>query len=110
MRAELPFIASEDILTAAAARGGDRQALHERIRRHSMAAAEQVKGKGRENDLIDRLQADPAFAGLKWKNVLDPKRYIGLAPQQTRAYITKTVRPLLKRNPGARDKSLTVVI
>ncbi|MCH7873021.1 MAG: adenylosuccinate lyase, partial [Planctomycetes bacterium] len=84
VRAELPFIASEDILMAAAARGGDRQALHERIRGHSMAAAEQVKGEGRENDLIDRLQADPAFAGVSWDNVLDPTRYVGLAPQQTR--------------------------
>ena len=69
-----------------------------------------VKGEGRENDLIDRLQADPAFAGGSGDNVLDPTRYIGLAPQQTREYLRKTVRPLLKRNPGARDKSLAVVI
>ncbi|MCH8804619.1 MAG: adenylosuccinate lyase, partial [Planctomycetes bacterium] len=98
--AELPFIASEPILMAAAARGGDRQALHERIRKHSRAAAERVKGRGEPNDLIERLKADPAFARVGWQKVLDARRYVGLAPQQTRAYLRRHVRPLLARHTG----------
>lgn len=95
--AELPFIASENILMAAAGRGGDRQALHERIRAHAQAAGEQVKRYGRPNDLIERLRHDPAFAHLDWRRVLDPKRYVGLAPQQTREFVRRHVRPLLRR-------------
>ncbi len=98
--AELPFIASEPILMAAAARGGDRQALHERIRKHSRAAAERVKGRGEPNDLIERLKADPAFAGIGWNKVLDARRYVGLAPRQTREYLRRHVRPLLARLKG----------
>ena len=60
--AELPFMATENILMAAVAAGGDRQDLHERIRQHSLAAAAVVKNEGGQNDLIDRIAADPAFA------------------------------------------------
>jgi adenylosuccinate lyase len=95
VEAELPFIATEEILMEAVARGGDRQELHERIRQHAQAAAEQIKKHGRPNDLLQRLQADPAFAKLKWSSVLDPRRYVGLAPQQARGYIRAHVRPLL---------------
>lgn len=95
--AELPFIATEDILMAAVARGGDRQALHERIRVHAQRAGRQVKEFGRHSDLIERLQADPSFADLDWTRVLDAQRYVGLAPQQTRAYLRAHVRPLLRR-------------
>ena len=63
LEAELPFMATENILMAAVAAGGDRQDLHERIRRHSQAAAAVVKEQGGRNDLLDRLAADPAFAG-----------------------------------------------
>ncbi len=98
IKAELPFIATEDILMEAVARGGDRQELHERIRGHAQQAGEQVKKHGKPNDLIDRLKADPAFAGIKWSKVLEAKRYVGLAPQQTREYVRNHVRPLLKRH------------
>ncbi|MFH1747434.1 MAG: adenylosuccinate lyase [Planctomycetota bacterium] len=97
IRAELPFIASEDILMAGVAAGGDRQDLHERIRQHSQAAGEQVKTHGRPNDLIERLKADEAFAGIKWQRVLDPQRYIGLAPQQTREFLRRVVAPVLRK-------------
>jgi len=100
VEAELPFIASEEILMAAVARGGDRQELHERIRRHAQRASEQVKKHGRPNDLIERLKADPAFAGIRWSRLLDPKRHVGLAPQQTREYLKKHVRPLLAKFRG----------
>jgi hypothetical protein len=72
LAAELPFIASEDMLVEATARGGDRQVLHERIRRHAQAAARQVKQHGRPNDLIERLQGDPAFGRVKWARCWRP--------------------------------------
>jgi len=95
--AELPFIASEDILLAAAARGGDRQALHERIRKHAQQAGQRVKREGRASDLIERLKADAAFTGLDWRRILDPRRHIGLAPRQTRDFLRRHVRPALAR-------------
>ena len=82
-------------------RGGDRQVLHERIRRHAQEAGKQVKEHAKPNDLIDRLKADPAFTAIKWSRVLDARRYIGLAPQQTREFLREHVRPLLRR-PGQR--------
>jgi adenylosuccinate lyase len=95
--AELPFIATEEILMEAVARrGGDRQVLHERIREHAQRAGQQVKQAGGPNDLVDRLKGDPAFAGVRWSRVLDPRRYVGLAPQQTREFLRKHVRPMLK--------------
>ena len=95
--AELPFIATEAILMEGATRGGDRQVLHERIRQHAQKAGEQVKKHAKPNDLIDRLKADPAFTGIRWSNVLNPKRHVGLAPQQTRKYLQKHARPALRR-------------
>ncbi|MGB9879494.1 MAG: adenylosuccinate lyase, partial [Anaerolineae bacterium] len=66
LRAELPFMATEEILMAAVQAGGDRQDLHERIRQHSQAVARAIKEEGKENDLIERLRADPAFAGVNF--------------------------------------------
>src|SRR2546422_422955 len=80
--AELPFMATEEILMAAVRAGGDRQQLHELIRRHSQAAAEQVKSHGRPNDLTHRLQQDPAFGKLNINHLLDPAQFIGRSPQQ----------------------------
>ena len=99
--AELPFIASEDILMEAASHGGDRQELHERIRKHSHAAGADVKQRGRPNDLITRLQADPAFAKVKWHRVLDPRRYVGLASRQTRDFIRHRVAGVLRTTGDA---------
>jgi adenylosuccinate lyase len=97
-RRELPFIASETILTAAAKAGGDRQDLHERIRKHSMAAAERVM-KGEENDLLKRLESDKAFAVLKggFDGLLDPARHVGRAPEQVREFLADEVDPVLKK-------------
>jgi adenylosuccinate lyase len=94
---ELPFIASETILTAAAKAGGDRQDLHERIRKHSMAAAERVM-KGEENDLLKRLENDKAFGAVKggFKEMLDPARHVGRAPEQAREFLAGEVDPVLK--------------
>ncbi len=106
LEAELPFIATEDILMEAVKRGGDRQQLHERIRQHAQKAGEQVKKHAKPNDLIDRLKADPAFAKINWSRALDAKRYVGLAPQQTREYLRKYVHPLLKRLGKHRVKTV----
>ena len=82
IKAELPFMATENILMAAVQAGGNRQQLHEKIRVHSHAAAAQVKHSGKHNDLIDRLKADTAFSKVNFTAVLNPKNYIGRAPQQ----------------------------
>ena len=95
--AELPFMATEEILMEAVRCGGDRQELHERIRRHSQLAARQVKEHGRANDLIDRLRADPAFAAIDFTRLLDARRFTGLASHQTQDYLKRRVRPTLKR-------------
>jgi len=92
--AELPFMATEDILMAAVAAGGDRQHLHEIIRRHSHAAAQQVKQHGKKNDLIDRLQADPAFAQVNFADVLKSQNYIGRAPRQVDEFLRNVIAPL----------------
>ncbi len=97
LRAELPFMASENILMDASAGGGDRQELHERIRRHAQAAARRVKMEGKENDLIDRLRDDPAFAKVDLEAVTDPKRYIGRAPRQVDEFVKEYVTPIRRR-------------
>ncbi|HHW47101.1 MAG TPA: adenylosuccinate lyase [Clostridiaceae bacterium] len=96
---ELPFIATENILMEAVKRGGDRQELHERIRIHSMEAAKKVKVEGEKNDLIERIASDSAF-GLKLEeinSVLDPKNYIGRAPEQVEEFIEEYIRPVLRQ-------------
>lgn len=86
---ELPFMATENILMDAVLRGGDRQELHEKIRVHSMEAGKQVKVHGLENDLIDRIVADPAFGLTKEAadQILDARKYTGRASQQTEEFV-----------------------
>jgi len=95
--AELPFMATENILMAAVKAGGNRQELHEKIRLHSHAAAAQVKNLGKPNDLIGRLRADIAFAKVDFEKVLDPKSYIGRAPQQVDEFIRSIVMPIRRK-------------
>jgi len=96
--AELPFMATENILMAAVKASGNRQELHEKIRLHSHAAAAQVKNFGRPNDLIGRLRADIAFAKVDFEKVLNPKAYIGRAPQQVDEFIRNIVTPVRNRH------------
>jgi adenylosuccinate lyase len=97
LAAELPFMATENILMAAVKAGGNRQKLHEKIRQHSHAAAEQVKKFGKSNDLIDRLKADVAFSKVNFKNVLNPKGYVGRAPQQVDEFLKDIVTPIRRK-------------
>ncbi|MFQ5414426.1 MAG: adenylosuccinate lyase [Phycisphaerae bacterium] len=100
LRAELPFMATENMMMAAAAAGGDRQTLHELIRRHAQASAARVKLEGGDNDLIDRLRGEPAFRDVDLAAVTDPKAYIGRAPQQVDAFIRDYVTPIRRRYRG----------
>ncbi|MCU0915592.1 MAG: adenylosuccinate lyase [Planctomycetes bacterium] len=95
--AELPFMASENILMAAVKAGGNRQELHEKIRLHAQAAGAEVKRFGRSNDLIARLQTDISFAGLDFDAVLDPAAYVGRAPQQVDEFLKTIVAPIRRR-------------
>ena len=96
---ELPFMATENILMHAVKEGGDRQELHEAIRRHAQAAAVKVKLEGSENDLLDRLLADPAFhlRPADLETVLDVGKFVGLAPRQTEDFLAGYVRPVLEK-------------
>ncbi|MBC8535224.1 adenylosuccinate lyase [Feifania hominis] len=96
--AELPFMATENILMDAVKRGGDRQQLHERIRVHSQAAARAVKEEGKPNDLMERICADEAF-GLTMEQVagiLSPENFTGRAPSQVSEYLDEVVEPVLR--------------
>ncbi len=94
---ELPFMASENILMAAVQAGGDRQELHERIRRHSQDAAQRVKQEGLSNDLIVRLQSDPAFSKVDVAATLNPQHFVGRAPEQVDEFLAEIVEPIRQR-------------
>jgi adenylosuccinate lyase len=102
LREELPFMATENILMEAVAGGGDRQALHERIRQHSQAAASVVKNEGKSNDLVERLAADEAFANVNFEAAMEPTQFVGRAPQQVDEFIDEVVTPIRQRydEPG----------
>ncbi len=101
--AEIPFMATENILMYCVKnKGGDRQKLHEAIRKHSVMAAQQVKLYGKENDLLYRIKEDKSF-GLteqELETLLDPVTFTGMAEYQCEKYITQIVYPLLKSNEG----------
>ena len=97
IQAELPFMATENIIMAAVNAGGDRQQLHEAIREHSMAAAAEVKQHGRTNDLIKRLKNDPAFAKVDFQDVLKAEHYIGRAPEQVDEFLRDVVGPIKRK-------------
>ena len=99
--AELPFMASENIMMKAVKKGGDRQELHERLREHAVAAAAVVKQEGLPNDMISRVEADPAF-GLTREEIeaeLAPEAFTGRAPEQVEEYLRDVIQPVLDANP-----------
>ncbi len=98
LRKELPFMATENIMMDAVKAGGNRQELHEKIRVHSMAASRVIKEEGGENDLLERIAADPAF-GVTLEQlhaIISPEKYVGRAPQQTEDFINNEVKNALK--------------
>lgn len=97
MMAELPFMATENIMMDAVKAGGDRQELHERIRELSMEAGKTVKVEGKDNNLLKLIAADPAF-NLSLEDLqrsMDPKKYIGRAKEQTERFVNTVVQPIL---------------
>ena len=96
---ELPFLASESILMEAVKAGGNRQKLHEKIRKYSMETITLVKEKGAGNDFMERIKRDEDFAKIKDKlaDILNPKNFIGRAPKQVTEYITEVAKPLLRK-------------
>jgi len=97
VKAELPFMATENILMAVVKAGGNRQKLHEEIRRHSQAAAARVKNLGKKNDLINRLKRSRSFEKVDFGKVLNPKRYVGMAPQQVNEFLRVVVAPIRRK-------------
>ncbi len=104
LMAELPFLATENILMEAVKAGGDRQELHEKIRVHAQAAGMRVKQEGLDNDLIERLRGDDAFKSvhhlLTEEQLLDPMKYVGRAVEQTERFLAEVVEPLKERYAG----------
>jgi adenylosuccinate lyase len=97
---ELPFMATENLLMATVQAGGDRQDLHERIRTHSLAAAERLKQGAGHNDLIERLRDDPAFPPVDYSQIMDPRRFLGRAPDQVVDFIERVVKPIRDAHPN----------
>ena len=100
LMAELPFMATENIMMDAVKAGGDRQELHERIRQLSMEAGRNVKEKGLDNNLLELIAADPSF-GLSLEDLqkaMDPARYVGRAPKQVEEFLAEVIKPVLEEN------------
>ncbi|MBL8763297.1 MAG: adenylosuccinate lyase [Phycisphaerae bacterium] len=103
LMAELPFLATENILMECVKAGGDRQTYHELIRVHAQAAGMRVKREGLDNDLLDRLKGDPRFwsgsrggplrAELNWEGLMDPMRYVGRSVEQTERFVREVIEP-----------------
>ncbi len=100
LMAELPFMATENIMMDAVKAGGDRQELHERIRELSMEAGRNVKAEGLDNNLLELIAADPAFNLTleELKKTMDPAKYTGRAAIQVEKYLNEVIRPMLERN------------
>ena len=101
LMAELPFMASENIMMQAVEKGGNRQELHERLRQHAIAAGKQVKEEGLPNDMVDRIAGDPAF-GLTREEIqagLIPENFVGRAPQQVEEFLANVLQPIFNKYP-----------
>ena len=103
LRDELPFLATENILMRAVSLGGDRQELHEVIREYAVDTARRMKETGCENDLAQRLLGDARFrlTEAELEELMDVRKFVGMAPEQAERYVLDTVQPVLERNAGA---------
>ncbi|MGV8144989.1 MAG: adenylosuccinate lyase [Alkaliphilus sp.] len=108
--AELPFMATENIIMQAVKNGGDRQELHEKIRTHSMETAKVVKIEGKPNDLIERIVNDKNFMLTveQINQLMDAKNYIGLAPEQVENFLNEYIHPILEENKSLLDIKVTL--
>ena len=101
--AEIPFMATENILVECVKAGGNRQELHEKIRVHSMEAGKKVKVDGEANDLLDRIRADESFAAIhdKIDEIVNVQNFSGFAPQLVEEFFKEAVVPVRARSPAA---------
>ena len=109
---EIPFMATENILMDCVKRGGDRQDLHEKIRQYSIQAGRRVKEEGLENNLCELIAGDPAFGVTleDLKAVLDPKLFVGRAPQQVQEFVDECIKPILDQNKDLLGISVEVTV
>ena len=105
---ELPFMATENLMMAAVRAGGDRQELHEHIRKHSLAARKQMVEQGLPNDLPQRLSTDPNFSGVDLGAVLQPANFVGRSPEQVHDFLNREVEPIRKKYPELLGQSRDV--
>ncbi|MEO1617890.1 MAG: adenylosuccinate lyase [Planctomycetota bacterium] len=105
---ELPYMETENIMMKAVEAGGDRQALHERIRVHAREVAVRVNAEGKSNDMIDRLKQDPEFASVEFDGEINPLDFVGRAPEQVDEFIQDCVEPI--RAKYADGESLSVEV
>ena len=104
--AQLPFMATEELIVRAVRAGGDRQVVHETIRKHSQAAARAMKDGAEENDLLDRLAKDKSF-GVKLKDLegaLDPRRFVGRAPEQVDEFLRDVITPMFAGETASSER------
>lgn len=105
-----PYMATENLLMAAVAHGGNRQQLHESIRQHSHAVTAHLKAGGQQNDLLNRLRADPGFQGVDFDSVLQQTQFIGRSPQQVDEFIQEEVAPIRQRYHQLLNQSAEVTV
>ena len=103
-------MATENLLMAAVAAGADRQVVHERIRLNSQQVTANLKSGTGHNDLVERLKADPAFAGVNFADVMASSHYVGRAPQQVGEFIREVVDPIRSRYPSLLNQSASVQV
>lgn len=109
---ELPFMATENIMMDAVEKGGNRQELHEKLRVHAQLAARHVKEEGGENDMIERVAADPSFQLNEedLRSVLKPENYTGRSAEQVTEYLDEIIRPLLENTAGEAGKQVELTV
>lgn len=103
-----PYMATENVLMAAVAKGGDRQALHECIRQHSVVVTKELKAGAARNDLLDRLAADPAFKAVDFNEVLKRGHFIGRAPEQVEEFLAEVIEPIRRKYPSLTGQNAEV--
>jgi adenylosuccinate lyase len=106
----VPFMATESVLMEAVAQGGGRQELHERIRRHSHAVTETLKAGAENNDLLERLRADPAFVRVDFNRLGDPKAFVGRSPEQVDEFLAEVVDPIRRRYRGLLGQTAEIAV
>jgi adenylosuccinate lyase len=106
----LPYMATETVLLDAVTHGGDRQELHERIRRHSRAVTDALKAGADKNDLLERLRGDPAFAEVDFDRLGDQKQFVGRSPEQVDEFLAAVVQPIRRRYGGLLGQTAEVAV